>query len=161
MSTDAQNSSRLYRVAYESFSQFSNKINRCSNLEEVGTVVRHHLKYFLNFRVIRIAVEQNEKFLFFALIGDEVWYDLKSATALLPYEQQLYKNEIPIRTENFPEELLEQKLRKKDLKGPVLWGWSINKNNRKLLVSLLADEVKPFSSGDIEILKLAVDSFEA
>ena len=161
MSNGAQNSSRLYRVAYEAFSQFSNKVSRCSSLEEMGEVMHHHLKYFLNFRVIRIAVEQNGKFLFFALMGEEAQFDLEPPAGLMPYEKVLYEKEIPIRTSEIPEELLAQKLKKTELRNPVLWGWTIRKNNRKLLVSLLADNSKPFATGDIELLKLAVDSFEA
>ncbi|MFD1095431.1 histidine kinase [Salegentibacter chungangensis] len=161
MAYNEQDPSRLYRIAYEAYSKFATNISRCSSLEEVGIVSKRHLKYLLNFHIIRVAMEQDERFLFFSLKKNESWYDFKNKTELFPFEKELYERDIPIKTSDIPPAFIEGTMEQKDLKNPVLWAWSLKKNNRKVIVSLLSDDQKPFASGDIDILKLTADAFEA
>lgn len=161
MSNITQNASQLYRITYEAYSKFANDINRCVNLEEVSEVCRTHLKYLINFRFIRMTIHQGDRFYFFELFGNEVWVDLKEDSPLFPFEKELLEKGIPLITNEIPDKLIRNKVDITSLLDPVLWGWCFDKNERKVLVSLLADQEKSFSVGDVEILKLMVDCVQA
>ncbi|WP_300434571.1 histidine kinase [Christiangramia sp.] len=161
MSNITQNTSQLYRITYEAYSKFANDINRCVNLEEVSDVCRTHLKYLINFRIIRMTIHQGDRFFFFELFGNEVWVDLKENSSLFPFEKELLEKGIPLITNEIPDKLIRNKVDITPLLDPVLWGWCFDKNERKVLVSLLADQEKSFSVGDVEILKLMVDCVQA
>lgn len=161
MSYSANDPSRLYRIAYEAFSKFANSISRCSDLEEVGQVSQRHLKYLLNFQFIRLSVEQEDRFLYFSLTGNKIWYDIRNKTQLLAYEKELFQKEIPLKNSQIPEELFQDHLQKNELINPVLWGWAFKRNDRKIIVSLISDDNKTFTAGDIDILKLTADAYEA
>ena len=154
MSNIAQNIPQLYRITYEAYSKFANEINRCASLDEVAEVCITHVKYLINFHIIRMTVHQEKKSFTFELYGNKVWFDLKN-------EQQLFENGIPIISTEIPEGLVKNKVNIQELYEPVLWGWCFDKNERKVLVSLLADQQKAFSVGDVDILKLMVDCVQA
>lgn len=160
MTSISKNSSQLYRITYEAFSKFANNISRCSSLKEVGEVSKTHLKYLLNFHIISLTIQQEEKYLCFSLTGNKVHYDLKEAIELLPHEKELLQNGIPFTSTVLPPGWLNIKPEIAST-APVLWGWLFNKNNRNIIVSLVADHNKPFSVSDVDILKLSVDCFEA
>ncbi|CAL67180.1 hypothetical protein [Christiangramia forsetii] len=161
MSNITHNTSQLYRITYEAYSKFANDVNRCANLDEVAEVCRTHLKYLINFRIIRMTIFQNNKYFFFELHGNKVWFDLKEKSEIYDYERELLAREIPIMTSKIPDKLVRNKVDIEALTDPVLWGWCFNKYERKVLVSLLADQEKAFSVGDVEILKLMVDCIQA
>lgn len=160
MSSISRNTSQLYRITYEAFSKFANNISRCSSLKEIGDVSKTHLKYLLNFQIISISVQQEEKYLCLLLTGNKVHYDNKESLELLDHEKKLILNGIPFTSPLIPTKWLELKPEIKD-SVPVLWGWLFNKNDHNIIVSLVSDQNKPFSAGDIDILKLAVDCYEA
>ncbi|QYA25853.1 histidine kinase [Gramella sp. MT6] len=157
----SQNSPQLYRITYEAYSKFANEVNRCSNLEEVAEVCKTHLKYLLNFHIIRMTIFQSGKLFTFELYGNKIWFDLKGESRLFPYEDELFKKGIPLITNEIPDKLVKDKVDLNDLYDPVLWGWCFDKSERKVLVSLLADQNKAFSVGDVDILKLMVDCIQA
>ncbi len=157
----SQNSPQLYRITYEAYSKFANEVNRCSNLEEVAEVCKTHLKYLLNFHIIRMTIFQSGKLFTFELYGNKIWFDLKGESRLFPYEGELFKKGIPLITNEIPDKLVKDKVDLNDLYDPVLWGWCFDKSERKVLVSLLADQNKAFSVGDVDILKLMVDCIQA
>ncbi|MCB7480785.1 histidine kinase [Christiangramia sediminis] len=161
MSDIFQNTSQLYRITYEAYSKFANDINRCADLEEVAEVCKTHLKYLLNFRIIRMTIYQGDKLFFFEQFGTKIWFDLREESQLFPYEKELLEKGIPLITNEIPDELIRNKVSLDSLYDPVLWGWCFNKHERKVLVSLLADQKKTFSIGDVEILKLIVDCIQA
>ncbi|APG59930.1 hypothetical protein [Christiangramia salexigens] len=158
--TKSTPSSKLYRIAYEAYSEFTININRCSNLKEVGKTSQRHLKYLFNFHIIRLVIEQNDRFLFFSINKNKISYGFKRETELMDFEKELYQNGIPIRTAEIPDQYIDGFIDRSELVNPSLWAWGLDKNNRKILVSLLADDNLPFSYGDIRILKLTVDAFE-
>ncbi|PTX42431.1 hypothetical protein C8P64_2860 [Christiangramia gaetbulicola] len=157
----SQNTPQLYRITYEAYSKFANEVNRCSDLAEVAEVCKTHLKYLLNFHIIRMTIFQGDKLFTFELFGNSIWYDLKGETELFPYEDELFKRGIPLITNEIPDKLVRDKVGLNALYDPVLWGWCFDKNERKVLVSLLADQNKAFSVGDVDILKLMVDCIQA
>jgi len=161
MSDIFQNTSQLYRITYEAYSKFANDVNRSADLEEVAEVCKTHLKYLLNFRIIRMTIYQGDKLFFFEQFGNKIWFDLREESQLFPYEKELLEKEIPLITNEIPDKLIRNKVSLDSLYDPVLWGWCFNKNERKVLVSLLADQKKTFSIGDVEILKLIVDCIQA
>lgn len=161
MSNIAQNSPQLYRITYEAYSKFANDINRCSGLEEIAEVCKTHLKYLINFRMIRMTIYQGNKFYFFEQSGNKVWVDLKGESEVFEFERELLDTGVPIISNEIPDRYLENKINRKSLYDPVLWGWRFDKNDRKILVSLVADQETPFSIGDVEILKLMVDCVQA
>ncbi len=161
MGNITQNPSQLYRITYEAYSKFANDVNRCANLDEVAEVCKTHLKYLINFRIIRMTIFQNNRFFFFELHGNKVWFDLKENSGLYKYEKQLLDKGIPIMTSEIPDKFVRDKIDIDTLIDPVLWGWCFDKYERKVLVSLLADQEKAFSIGDVEILKLMVDCIQA
>ena len=156
-----QNTSQLYRITYEAYSKFANDVNRCGDLDEVADVCKTHLKYLLNFRIIRMTIHQGDKLFFFELYGNNIWFDLREETDIFPYEKELLEKGIPIITNEIPDKLLRDKVDVHSLYDPVLWGWCFDKADRKVLVSLLADQEKVFSVGDVEILKLVVDCIQS
>lgn len=157
----ASNTAQLYRVTYEAYSKFANDINRCGNLMEVGDICKRHLKYLLNFRLMRMTIEQGDKFLFFELHNNQLNYEINNQSEIHEYETDLAYKGIPICTEIIPEKLVRNKIDLNKLTNPVLWGWCFDKYDNKVIVSLLADQEKCFSAGDIEILKLVVDCIQA
>jgi len=161
MSNITHNTSQLYRITYEAYSKFANDVNRCTDLEEVAEVCKTHVKYLINFRIIRMTIFQNNKYFFFELHGNNVWFDVKEKSEIYDYEEELLNNGIPILTKDIPYKLIRNKISFETLIEPMLWGWCFNKNERKVLVSLLADQEKTFSVGDVEILKLMVDCVQA
>ncbi|MEO2064383.1 MAG: histidine kinase [Christiangramia sp.] len=156
-----RNAAQLYRITYEAYSKFANDINRCANLSEVGDVCQRHLKYLLNFRLIRMTIEQDDKYLVFELFNNNLDYGIRNGSEVLPYEKELCAKGIPIYTEDIPEKLVRKRIDLNVLSQPVLWGWSFDKYERKVLVSILSDQEMNFSAGDIEILKLVVDCIQA
>ncbi|WP_029331676.1 hypothetical protein [Gillisia marina] len=157
----SKNSAQLYRMTYEAYSKFANKISRCQTLAEVGEVSKTHLKYFLNYHIIRLAVKQGDKYLLFSLTKDEVDYDFEEKAEILSHEKELLEREIPICTDKVPMEWLERNIDTSALQNPEMWAWLFNNNGRKVTVTLISDKNKAFTVADLEILKLAVDCFEA
>jgi len=161
MASITNNTSQLYRITYEAYSKFANNISRCTSLKEVGEISRTHLKYLLNFHIIRLSIQEADKYLFFSLSGNQVEYDLKEQTQLLAHEKDLLDTEIPVLTTNIPHDWIDGYELSSQLLEPSLWGWLFKKNDRKITVTLISDKNKPFNTGDVEILKLVVDCFEA
>lgn len=161
MSPIQNNASQLYRITYEAYSKFANGINRCSSFPEIGKVVEKHLKYILNFHVIKILVEKDDQFLEFSLCGNTILHKQKSIAELSELEANLSNTGIPVRTEKIPENFADGRLTISKLKNPKLWGWLFDKGDHKMIVSLISDEDRIFTSRDIEILKLAADCFDA
>jgi signal transduction histidine kinase len=161
MASISKNSAQHYRITYEAYSKFANGINRCGTLQEVAEDTRRHLKYLLNFHLIKMVLEKEDRFLLLSIYKNEVSYTITEEDSLLPYEMELLKNGVPIKTSNIPLELINEKNSTEELAEPELWGWSFQKNARKVLVSLISDEKKPFSYADVEILKLVTDCLEA
>ena len=161
MSPIQNNASQLYRITYEAYSKFANGINRCSNFQEIGKVAEKHLKYIFNFHVIKLIIEKDNKFMEYSLCGNNIWFGQKSLADLNNEELNLFKTGIPIRTAHIPENIAQGKLDISKLKNPYLWSWLFNKDDHKMIVSLVADEERVFNSRDIEILKLAADCFDA
>jgi len=157
----SKNSSQLYRITYEAYSKFANKISRCSTLAEVGEVSKTHLKYLINFHIIRITIQQQEKLLFFSLTKDAVDFDFQEKEELLEHEKELYSSEIPMHSTIIPEEWIDRNIDHSSLIEPEMWAWLFNNNGRKVSVTLIADKTKTFTIADLEILKLAIDCFEA
>ena len=157
----SKNSAQLYRITYEAYSKFANKISRCSTLAEVGEVSKTHLKYLINFHIIRITIQQDEKHLFFSLTKDGVDFDFHEKAKLLEHEVELYLKEIPIHSTKIPEEWLSRNLDNTLLVEPEMWAWLFNNNGRKTTVTLVSDKNKSFTVADLDILKLAIDCFEA
>jgi signal transduction histidine kinase len=152
--------SRVYRITYETFSKFSNNLNRCKSLEEVSQVSVRFLKYLLNFHLFRISVNQEGTYLVYCQCNANGEFELIPRENLLPYELQILEDTIPVRTENIPTELSE-KIATTTLASPALWCWTFKKMDVDFTVSLVADENKAFDVGDIEMLKLISDSFQA
>ncbi len=157
----ASNTAQLYRVTYEAYSKFANDINRCGNLMEVGDICKRHLKYLLNFRLIRMTIEQGDKHLFFELYNNQLNYEIGDQAEMHEYESDLSYKGIPICTDMVPAKLVRDKIDLNRHSNPMLWGWCFDKYDNKVIVSLLADDEKIFSAGDIEILKLVVDCIQA
>ena len=161
MSPIQNNASQLYRITYEAYSKFANGINRCSNFQDIGKVAEKHLKYIFNFHVIKLIIEKDNKFMEYSLCGNNIWFGQKSLEDLNDEELNLFRTGIPIRTSDIPENIAQGKLDISKLKNPYLWSWLFNKDDHKMMVSLVADEERVFNSRDIEILKLAADCFDA
>ncbi|MDT0688408.1 histidine kinase [Salegentibacter sp. F188] len=161
MASISKDSSQHYRITYEAYSKFANGINRCGTLQEVVEDTKRHLKYLLNFHLIKMVFEQDDHFLFFSLCKNEMIYSLAEEDSLLHYERELFKSGIPLKTSEIPFQLFDGRFSTNELIKPELWAWSFQKNERKALVSLISDENKPFSYADVEILKLVTDCLEA
>ena len=152
--------SRVYRITYETFSKFSNNLNRCKSLEEVSKVSERFLKYLLYFHLFRISVNQAGSYLVYWQCNSKGEFELVPKENLLPYEIKILEDNIPIRTEKIPIEL-SKKISETFLESPFLWSWTFKKMDIDFTVSLVADENKAFDTGDIEMLKLISDSFQA
>lgn len=151
--------SRVYRITYETFSKFSNNLNRCKSLEEVSQVSVRFLKYLLNFHLFRISVNQAGNYLVYCQCNSQGEFEMLQQENLLAYEIKILENNIPVRTENIPNELSD-KIAETQLLSPSLWCWTFKKMDADFTVSLVADENKAFDVGDIEMLKLISDSFQ-
>jgi hypothetical protein len=152
--------SRIYRITYETFSKFSNNLNSCKNLEEVSQVAVRFLKYLLNFHVFRISLNQDRSFLVYSQNNTQGSFELIPEEHLLPHELKILKDGIPVKSQNIPP-VLTKELANINLTNPHLWCWNFRKMELHFTVSLVADENKPFGVGDIEMLKLISDSFQA
>lgn len=152
--------SRVYRITYETFSKFSNNLNRCKSLEEVSKVSVRFLKYLLNFHLFRISINQAGSYLVYCQCNSSGEFDLISKENLLAHELQILENNIPVKTGEIPVQLSE-KIVSTTLESPSLWGWTFKKMDIDFTVSLISDKNKAFDVGDIEMLKLIGDSFQA
>jgi len=152
--------SRVYRITYETFSKFSNNLNRCKSLEEVSQVSVRFLKYLLNFHLFRISINQAGSYLVYCQCNSRGEFELISKENLLSHELQILENNIPIKTEEIPSQLSE-KIDSTALESPSLWCWSFKKMDVDFTVSLISDKNKAFDVGDFEMLKLISDSFQA
>ncbi|PKD20877.1 histidine kinase [Salegentibacter salinarum] len=152
--------SRVYRITYETFSKFSNNLNRCKNLEEVSQVSVRFLKYLLNFHLFRICINQAGSYLVYCQCNSSGEFDLISKENLLAHELRILENNIPVKTEEIPFQLSE-KIVSTTLESPSLWCWTFKKMDVDFTVSLISDKNKAFDVGDIEMLKLISDSFQA
>ncbi|SKB72128.1 hypothetical protein SAMN05660776_2710 [Salegentibacter holothuriorum] len=152
--------SRVYRITYETFSKFSNNLNRCKSLDDVSRVSVRFLKYLLNFHLFRISVNQVGSYLVYCQCNSTGRFELIQRENLFPYEIKIMEDNIPIRTGNVPTELSE-KISETNLEAPFLWSWTFKKMDLDFTVSLVADKNKAFDVGDIEMLKLISDSFQA
>lgn len=131
---------------------------------EMGDICKIHLKYLINFRLLRMVIDHGHNKMIFSLNGSEIDYNLKAGSSskyLLNHEKELIAKGIPFYSNDIPPSLMKEILQPENLSNPVLWGWSFDKYERKVIVSLLSDDQKNFSSGDIEILKLVVDCLQA
>lgn len=155
------NNQHVYRIAYESFSKFSNNLNRCSSLPEVGEVIQKHLKYLFNFHYLKLSLQLDEKLFAFEMYGNQLKYYLKGEKAFFNFEKEVLNSGIPIKLEEILEEIPQDFFQNKKLQEPNLWSWLFEKKERKIVLTLVSDREKPFTVGDIEILKLAVDNFDA
>jgi signal transduction histidine kinase len=153
--------SQRYRIIYEAYSKFANGINRCGSVGEIVEDLQMHLKYLLNFHCIKFMLPQEESFLLLSVFSDDISYRIVEEESLLPFEKSLLQEGVPLKTSKIPIEFLRTEKELLRLKNPELWGWSFQKNDRNVLVSLISDEHKPFSFGDVEILKLVTDCLEA
>ncbi|TDN81586.1 hypothetical protein DET49_12736 [Salegentibacter sp. 24] len=160
MESQQDRTSRVYRITYETFSKFSNNLNRCRSLEEVSQVSVRFLKYLLNFHLFRISVNQDGNYLVYCQCNSKGKFELIQRENLFPYELKILENNIPVRTEKIPNQLSE-KINETTLLSPALWCWTFKKMDVDFTVSLVADQNKPFEVGDIEMLKLISDSFQA
>ncbi|MDN3594769.1 histidine kinase [Zunongwangia endophytica] len=161
MASIQNNPSQLYRITYEAYSKFANAINRCSNLNEVGTVAEKHLKYILNFHLLKITIEQQNKFIEYSLSKNEIVVKNKELDDLNSLDKKLLDTGIPVRTSNIPDDLVDHRLNTGTLENPLLWAWLFDKGDHRMLISLIADDNRSFATRDIEILKLAADCFDA
>ncbi len=161
MSSIQNNVSQLYRITYEAYSKFANGINRCTSFPEIGLVVEKHLKYILNFHVIKLLIEKDNNLFEYSLCGNDIWFKQKNLEDLSEEELNLAKTGIPIRTSNIPKDIADGRLDISKLQNPQLWAWLFNKDDHKMIISLVADENRIFTSRDIDILKLAADCFDA
>ncbi|WP_231563337.1 histidine kinase [Salegentibacter sp. Hel_I_6] len=152
--------SRVYRITYETFSKFSNKLNRCTSLPEVAQVSVRFLKYLLNFHLFRISVNQAGSYLVYCQCNARGEFDVIPKENLLPHELQILEDKIPVRSEKIPNQL-SKNITETNLISPALWCWTFTKMDVDFTVSLIADENKAFDVGDIEMLKLISDSFQA
>ncbi|MDT0645253.1 histidine kinase [Zunongwangia sp. F260] len=161
MASISNNSYQQYRIIYEAYSKFANGINRCGSLQDVLEDTRKHLKYLLNFHLVKMVFDQDDHFLTFSLFRNEITHTITEKDSLLPYEEDLFTSGIPLKTAKIPLQLFDGKITTGDLINPELWAWSFKKNERKALISLISDENKPFAYADVEILKLVTDCLEA
>jgi len=152
-----QNTVQLYKITYEAYCKFANDVNRSTTFKQVFDVCLTHLKYLINFRLLRMCIYHEDKFFYFEFFGNDVWVDFKGGSSLLQHEEELLKSGIPICKNDIPAKLTHNKVDVSSLTNPVLWGWCFNKNDGKVLVSLVCDHERSFATGDVEILKLMVD----
>ncbi len=153
--------SQRYRIIYEAYSKFANGINRCGSVGEIVEDLQMHLKYLLNFHSIKLLLPQEEEFLLLSVFSNDISYRIVEKESLLPFEKSLLQEGVPVKTSEIPIELFRTESDLLKLKNPELWGWSFQKNDRNVLVSLISDDQKPFTFGDVEILKLVTDCLEA
>ncbi|MGY5847573.1 histidine kinase [Salegentibacter sp. HM20] len=150
---------QTYRITYETYSKFANKLNRCSSLDEVAAVMQQYLKYLLNFQVLRLAIWQNETYLVFTAYQNKLDYFSIPAGELFSSEKDILEKQIPVKTSKIPQEFSEY-IDLNQAKNAELWAWFFRKKETHILTSLVADDRKSFKAGDVEILKLIVDSIE-
>lgn len=146
-----------YRITYEAFSKFSGSVSKAQTIDELAVVVKRNLKYFFDFKLLRICIFEEGKPVIFSFQKNE--YNIcKFKKNIQDYEKDLLRTEIPFRKE-LDLNLISNLPICPDLIKPYLWGWHFNYNRIKVCTSLISDETKVFNNGDVEILNLLVDSF--
>ncbi|KAB1065999.1 hypothetical protein [Salibacter halophilus] len=150
-------SNAVYRVAYESVSKLSRKLNAAKNIDELSSVFDQYLKYLFNFNALRvhIVVGSDHYYFVFPLKDEnetEFWEN-----EVLNFEEGLLENGVPI-CQNLNAEQANS-LIGDDVQNPVLWGWNFQYEDYCAVTSLIADENNQFSSKETEILGLVVDLF--
>ncbi len=146
-----------YRITYEAFSKFSGSVSKARTIDELASVVKRNLKYFFDFKLLRISIFDDGKPVIFSFQKNE--YNVcKFKKNIQNYEKKLLLTEVPFRTE-LDLNLINNLPICPALIKPYLWGWYFNYNRIKVCTSLISDETKVFNNADVEILHLLVDSF--
>lgn len=146
-----------YRIAYEAFSKFSSKLSKVESEEDIFTLLKENLKYLFNFKVFRLLILQQEKIKSFTFNTSHTLTESLSRSDIYSFESDLLQKNIPI-FKSYQENFLQELDKNDPISEAKLWGWYFKYQKTELCVSLVSDKNKPFTTKDIQILNLVIDS---
>ncbi|MDB5191082.1 MAG: histidine kinase [Segetibacter sp.] len=151
---------QVLRITYESFSNFSNNLNRCRSFEEIRECFTVNLKYLFNYHVFRATYHRNNAYVNVVSTTNGTELNISDKAHHLGYEEILLKECRPMQWQQ-PDELELPACFNlpKDEEG-VLWGWNFISSERHITVSVLSGNSKSFTAKDINFLKLVADNLE-
>lgn len=149
-----------YRLTYEAFSKYSSKLALVSSFEELVEVTNLSLKYFFDFKLLRIFISKKEYSRVVFFLPNKCILQ-KENLKFCKFEKELKKHKIPIYrelpgAEEFPDALQFDEI---NYQNPKLWGWFFEYANVQVYLSLVSDDIKKFGVEDLDILRLFVETF--
>ena len=142
-----------YRDLYDSLSHFSIELNKANSLSDVQLILQSSIKYLFGCCVCRITYFQQNNFVCYTITSEAPAVIIGTHQLLWDVEKLLFHEGLPLRlnaTEHGP---ILQKIPCQS-KIDKLWGWKLNySEDAGILVTILADEERPFSRKHIPLVK--------
>lgn len=161
MASNTDSTQHYYRVAYEAYAQFSNKLYKARDFEEVQQCLQNQLKYLFDFTAIRISFSYDGTWVHSSVSAQDNGLIVASNGNLLSHEEQLLENAIPMKWEGAELQVpaLELNLSYEEINA--VWGWYYSTGGRQVLISLATSSASKFSNVGVTIIKLLADCLES
>jgi signal transduction histidine kinase len=152
---------QVFRITYEAFSKYSNRLLRCRSFKDIEECFRINLKYLFNFHVFRASYQRNGLFIHLEATASATYITVEREPRYLNYEKKLLETSIPMRWIELESMALPASFCLPLEEEGTLWGWHIKNDDRQIVVSVLSGLSKSFSKADIAFVKLVAENLES
>lgn len=152
---------QVFRITYEAFSKYSNRLLRCRSFRDIEDCFRINLKYLFNFHVFRASYQRNGTFIHVVATSAKTSITVQKTPDYLDFEQKLLGNGMPMKWTDLGEINLPPEYALPAGEEGILWGWHIKNDDRQIVVSVLSGLSKSFSKADIAFVKLVAENLES
>ncbi|TKK68563.1 hypothetical protein FC093_10600 [Ilyomonas limi] len=142
-----------YRALYDSLSHFSIELNNANSLSDIQLMLQNNIKLLFNCCVCRITYFQQNNFVCYTITNEMPAVITGTHQLLWDVEKLLYYEGLPLRLNATEHGAVLQNI---PYKGKIdkLWGWKMNYGDEAgILITILADEERPFSRKHIPMVK--------
>jgi len=143
-----------YRVIYENLYPFTIELNKANTLTDIQLILQNNLRYLFNCCVCRITYFQQNNFVCYTITNETPAVVTGTHQLLWDVEKLLFYEGLPLRLNVNEHETILQNLPYKNGVSN-LWGWKLNyRDDAGVLLTILADEERPFSRKHIPLVKM-------
>ena len=143
-----------YRVIYENLYPFTIELNKANTLTDIQLILQNNLRYLFNCCVCRITYFQQNNFVCYTITNETPAVVTGTHQLLWDVEKLLFYEGLPLRLNINEHETILQNLPYKNGVSN-LWGWKLNyRDDAGVLLTILADEERPFSRKHIPLVKM-------
>jgi len=145
------------RVIYDNLSQFTVELNKANSLTDIQLILQNNIKHLFDCCVCRITYFQQNNFVCYTITNEMPAVDTGTYQLLWDVEKLLFYEGLPLRLNvNEHATILHNLPYKNGVNN--LWGWKLNyRDDAGILLTILADEERPFSRKHIPLVKMACE----